>query len=76
MCFIFPLPCEPSPQSHHGLTAFQKLHRDDAKRKFKKGLKKLRSLTHLHDMSAAFSLTKAKLGDKIRTFEEKKGAFA
>jgi hypothetical protein len=61
--------------SHHGLTAFQKLHRDDAKRRFKRGLLKLRAITKLSVLHTAFKLTKSTLmgfGPQ-RTAEEKKG---
>jgi hypothetical protein len=61
--------------SHHGLTAFQKLHRDDAKRRFKRGLLKLRAVAKLSILHAAFKVTKATLVGfgPPRTAEEKKG---
>ena len=63
--------CQVDRRSHHGLTAFQKLHRDDAKRKFKRGLTKLKALAKLKNMQTMFQLDKPHLK---RTAEEKKGA--
>ncbi len=73
-----PLALQVDRPSHHGLTSFQKLHREDAKRKFKRGLLKLKAITKLSVLHAAFKVTKANLmgfGDRVpRTQEEKKGA--
>jgi hypothetical protein len=63
--------CQVDRRSHHGLSNFQKLHRDDAKRKFKRGLMKLKALAKLKNLSTTFLLTKVSLK---RTTEEKKGA--
>lgn len=63
----------PYRPSHHGLTAFEKLHRDDPKRRFQRGLSKLKALARLSTLSATFTIRKA-INKPPRTQEEKRGA--
>ena len=63
--------CVPLRVNHHGLIAFEKLHRDDWRRKFKRGVSKLRALVHLSGLRAVFSIP---AGNVLkRTKEEKIG---
>jgi hypothetical protein len=59
---------EPFRPSHHGLSAFEKLHKDDAKRKFQRGMQALKALVRLQGFTKTW-----KPHGKPRTQQEKKG---